>query len=370
MTVATTNYAAVQNPIVVKVQYEDDIRRFSFAGTSFNALKEEIFRRYNFKPQARVTLKYTDEENDLITVSDDVELADAINIAGKQGTLRLVLSVIKRKVPVDVAPAGSAPITVPNTTATSGVVPPPVPIPVANAGCPRQLDRQAKLERMQQWREAKHAMWEQKRAAKTDKKAYQMAVKTEKKCAKREKSVGPKYLARFVKDVGVEDGTELAPGTKFIKTWRFRNEGTEAWPAGSKLLFISWKGGDQMGGPESIPVPDSVLPGAEVDVGIELTAPIAPGRYAGHYRLATIEGRKFGDRVRNLIYVVDPSSTSSSSEEEQNCTAYAAAIAQLDQMGFHNKKWNAKLLRKFNGDLHKTIKKLVKKQKKADRKKH
>jgi len=195
------------------------------------------------------------------------------------------------------------------------------------------------------------------------------------KCEKRDKyekhGAPNKIHARFVKDVAVEDGTELAPGAKFVKTWRFRNEGTEAWPQGSTLIFISWRGGDQMSGPASIPVPDTVLPGAEVDLSVELTAPVATGRYAGHYRLCTPEGRKFGDRVRNLIFVVDPSSTSSSSSEgEQTYTTFAAALVQLDQMGFHNKKWNCKLLRKTNGDINKTIKKLIKKQRKADRKKH
>jgi len=382
----------------VKVHFEDDIRRFSCTSSSFAALKEEIYKKYSFKPQARALIKYTDEDGDLITITDDGEFADAIrNI--KQGALKLVVSHKKKvlkevvqgttatpgDVPTAPAPIATAPVlasTSPLTNAQPLASVPlyptltqqPIPfapmqavqpLPMVPAYVPpfKNMDRKARSEHLQQFREHKKKMCEHKRAAKYEK-------KVEKQCHKLHKtnlSQSPKLLARFVKDVGVEEGIQLAPNTKFIKTWRFRNEGTTAWPTGSKLMFISWKGGDQMSGPEGVIIPVEVLPGAEVDISIELIAPAAIGRYAGHYRLCTPEGKKFGDRVRNLVYVVDPSSPSSSSEEEMN-PSYAAALAQLEQMGFRNKKCNAKILNRFHGDLNKAIQKLVRKQRKAERK--
>jgi len=426
MIVEQTQASDVQKTYIVKVQYEEDIRRFNFGGSSFAALKEEIYKRYAFKPHIRAVVKYTDDEGDLITITDDTEFADAVKGALNQGTLRLVLSLAKRKVPKEMhreVPTVATAVTTTTTTSTGSeaatsaypvppqaatsaypIAPPPVvsfdaaPTPMVSAATPmsaplyptllpggapmvyppptahvgatyvappfRHLDRQAKLERMHQWREIKKQKWEQKKAAKMEKKINKQAHKIQKMgvCSQR-------ALARFVKDVGIEDGTELAPSTPFTKIWRFRNEGCEAWPQGSKLMFISWKGGDQMSGPDSVPVPIQVLPGAEVDISIQLAAPVAPGRYAGHYRLSGPDGKKFGDRVRNLIYVVDPSSPSCSSGEDIPAQ-YAPALAQLEQMGFHHKHWNIKLVKRFHGDIAKIIQKLVNKQKKCKKHHH
>jgi len=303
-------------------------------------------------------------------------------VALKQNILKLSLSLMKRK-PKDDAPLVKSNEATPVMTPvmTPAVVAPISSAPVTNAdsnAIPQDqsplyrppfhmLDRQAKIERMQQWREMKKQMCEQKKAAKMENK---METKMHKHCHRlqRGEQESQRALARFVKDVGVEEGAQLAPSTKFTKIWRFRNEGSVAWPQGSKLLFISWKGGDKMNGPDSVPVPTTVNPGSEVDISVELTAPAANGRYAGHYRLCTPEGKKFGDRVRNLIFVADPSSSTQSSSEEEVDPKYVAGVAQLEQMGFHNKRWNAKILKKFDGDINKAIRKLVRKQKKVERK--
>ncbi len=55
---------------------------------------------------------------------------------------------------------------------------------------------------------------------------------------------GGKLDARFVQDVTIFDGTELAPGTQFTKIWRLRNSGSLAWPQQTQLVHV---GGDEMG---------------------------------------------------------------------------------------------------------------------------
>merc|ERR1719399_760334 len=52
-----------------------------------------------------------------------------------------------------------------------------------------------------------------------------------------------KLAARFVRDVTIFDGTQMAPRTAFTKIWRLKNTGEVAWPPGTKMLFV---GGDQM----------------------------------------------------------------------------------------------------------------------------
>lgn len=114
-----------------------------------------------------------------------------------------------------------------------------------------------------------------------------------------------KMAARFIKHVTVDDNTKFYPHTSFTKTWRFRNESSIPWPEGCRMLFVS-KEGDSMSGPDSCPVP-VCQPGKEVDVSVPLKAPERAGIYTGYWRLANPSGKKFGQRVRVLIQVVEPS---------------------------------------------------------------
>jgi hypothetical protein len=92
-------------------------------------------------------------------------------------------------------------------------------------------------------------------------------------------------LAQFVRDVTIPDGSQIAPGTSFTKTWRLRNAGACTW-TGYTLVFDN---GDQMGGasPQSI---GAVPPGQEVDISINLTAPLSSGSYRGYWRIRNASG--------------------------------------------------------------------------------
>eukprot|EP00245_Coleochaete_scutata_P013534 TRINITY_DN553_c0_g1_i1.p1 TRINITY_DN553_c0_g1~~TRINITY_DN553_c0_g1_i1.p1 ORF type:complete len:900 (+),score=261.94 TRINITY_DN553_c0_g1_i1:206-2905(+) len=113
-----------------------------------------------------------------------------------------------------------------------------------------------------------------------------------------------KLDSRFVRDVSIFDGTELAPGTAFTKIWCLRNSGTIPWPQGTSLLHI---GGDKLGEVSSValPLPPSGLAvGEECEVAVDAVAPVHPGRYISHWRLVAPGGPKFGHRVWVLILVV------------------------------------------------------------------
>jgi hypothetical protein len=60
-----------------------------------------------------------------------------------------------------------------------------------------------------------------------------------------------KLDARFVKDVTIFDGTEVAPNAKFTKIWRVSNSGTLAWPQGVQLVHI---GGDTLSTEDTVNV--------------------------------------------------------------------------------------------------------------------
>jgi WD40 repeat protein len=105
----------------------------------------------------------------------------------------------------------------------------------------------------------------------------------------------------FVLDVNVPDGTHVAPGASFTKTWRLRNSGTCAWDPAYRLNFVS---GEQMNGPESMALGETVLPGEEVDISVDLLAPQADGTYQGQWQLIAPDGTPFG--VKPYVEIVVP----------------------------------------------------------------
>jgi next-to-BRCA1 protein 1 len=117
---------------------------------------------------------------------------------------------------------------------------------------------------------------------------------------------GTKLAARFVCDVSIFDGTQMAPATKFTKIWRIKNIGDIPWPPGSKLLFV---GGDQMTAALAVPVSAGgpVGPGVDTDVAVDMVAPADIGRYVSYWRLTGPHGRrKFGQRIWCHVQVVEP----------------------------------------------------------------
>jgi hypothetical protein len=88
----------------------------------------------------------------------------------------------------------------------------------------------------------------------------------------------------------VPDGTIFAPNAAFSKTWRLKNVGTCTWTTGYSLAFVS---GDRMGGVDTL-LPQTVVPGQTVDVGVNLTAPSLAGSYRGYWELKNASGALFG----------------------------------------------------------------------------
>lgn len=113
--------------------------------------------------------------------------------------------------------------------------------------------------------------------------------------------------ATFISDVTIPDGTQLAPGTVFTKTWKIQNSGTCTWTSGYGVAFSS---GSIMGAtsPQSLAV-DSVPPGGSVDISIEMTAPESTGQQIGYWRMQNASDSGFGDTFYVDIFVNEASET-------------------------------------------------------------
>lgn len=102
----------------------------------------------------------------------------------------------------------------------------------------------------------------------------------------------PCNRAGFVDDVTIPDGTEIAPGEDFTKTWKLKNTGSCTWNSDYKLVFES---GDAMGAPAVVDFPSTtVAPNQTVNVSIDFTAPGTPGNYVSDWMLRSDTGEVFG----------------------------------------------------------------------------
>ena len=102
----------------------------------------------------------------------------------------------------------------------------------------------------------------------------------------------------FVSDVTIPDGTVMAPGQSFTKTWKLKNIGTTSW-SNYNLTFFD---GEQMDAPASVSV-KTTQPGATVDISVTMTAPKDAGNHHGSWQMTTPDGKFFGEEVVVLINV-------------------------------------------------------------------
>jgi hypothetical protein len=105
----------------------------------------------------------------------------------------------------------------------------------------------------------------------------------------------------FISDVNIPDNSKLAPGQIFTKTWRVENSGDCAWEEDYQIRFFS---GDAMGG-KTKNLGKIVDSGDEVNLSINLTAPLTIGVYTSNWRMTDDTGAFFGDSFYVMINVVE-----------------------------------------------------------------
>jgi len=229
---------------------------------SFLQTSSRLRNLFSLSVDAQLTVTYKDSDGDLVTIGSEEEYRLALTLHNGKNTITLFLFVVNGN--------GAAP----NIT-ISAVLP---SNPFSNDEKPKYRHPHKRSEKV------------------------------------------PKPVARFVKDVTIPEGSEIEASAPFIKTWRFRNEGDIAWPAGVLAKYIGKGGSDRMGGPESIQIIGIVQPNTTVDVSIPLTAPNEPGHYKGYWRLFDSNTeKKFGPRF--WVHIIVPSGSSSpminSSDEDK-----------------------------------------------------
>jgi len=374
-----------QKRIVIKASLENinEIRRFATASPNFAQICETI--KQIFAINAPFSIHYKDNEGDMLIISNDLELKEALclydtlRIFIKQSDLINPSKVIesadadkKQKTPIS-EPSADHVICEPKKADFKEWKPLWTTNPEVKEAREKLLAVKqrvftardkvttAKKELMAAREDlfaAKKKFCEQIRIARDKKHSDNPSdpVDADSKCPK-------KVLARFVKHVTVPENSELPPGCAFVKTWRFRNDANKPWPTASKLQFVGKCEEDRLAEQSSYDA-GTLAPGQEKDLSIKMKTPTLPGRYVSHWRLFNPENRaKFGQRVCAQVNVVDAtsgSSSGSSEEESSDKKMFAESLKQLHDMGFTDQKKNLRILKRCKGDLSSTVQQLVK----------
>ncbi len=105
---------------------------------------------------------------------------------------------------------------------------------------------------------------------------------------------------QFIGDVTVPDGTQIAAGQEFIKTWKVKNTGSCSWTTGYSVLFAY---GSQEIRIQPTYLSGEVPTGQEVEISVKLKAPEKAGNYNGTFRLQSNNNIPFGEYFTVVITV-------------------------------------------------------------------
>ena len=103
----------------------------------------------------------------------------------------------------------------------------------------------------------------------------------------------------YVSDVTIPDGTILAPGATFTKTWRIFNSGSCNWTTKYKLVFVS---GTDMGGVATA-MTAAINSGGQNNVSVAMKAPTTEGKITGYWRMQNAAGTTFGPQIYVQVVV-------------------------------------------------------------------
>jgi hypothetical protein len=188
----------------------------------------------------------------------------------------------------------------------------------------------------------------------------------------------------FVSDVTLPDGAEIPVGAEMVKTWKFRNDGKEAWPQGTNLVLKRTRGEFETA---ALPISRLPNPGEEVELSATLKA-LQPGRGRVVYRLVDNNGIPFGKLWADVVGVareetkepakvepvkvepvkpdpvkepepVKPEPKTESPKAEERPHKYDQALAALAKMGFEDRKRNIRALNKEKGNLERAVIRLL-----------
>ena len=131
--------------------------------------------------------------------------------------------------------------------------------------------------------------------------------------------------AKFDKDVTIPDGTMIAPGKSFEKTWSVLNTGTTTWTTDYQLVYLE--------GPQAttlfVKLKEEVAPGELAQITVKFTAPSTNGLYTGWWTLNSASGYPFGEQLSVVFYVGTETATPTSNAPTGSATPSPTATTPV-----------------------------------------
>lgn len=299
--------------IVLKISFGDDLRRFPVReGLTYAQLHKEVADMFELQ---KFRLKYIDEDQELITISSDRELNDAITYLREQDPRKIVRFYVRTpedsgisasmlqssyfggnsttfndfkysnvnpnqppysSIPPNSNPTYSQPPQYPNQS--TGVVHQPNP----TFEVPKQVVSENHLP--SEYSHPKPSVPPSSSSSNVYNPPPQPSPASR---------PDGSFSCHFEGDKQIPDGTIVKPGSKFTKIWLVKNSGDKKWPPGTVL---EWVLGDKMEMKTQIRVQEA-NPGEVVEIPLDITAPMKPGKYTSHFRFNLPNGKAFGHRV-------------------------------------------------------------------------
>jgi ABC-type amino acid transport substrate-binding protein len=107
---------------------------------------------------------------------------------------------------------------------------------------------------------------------------------------------------KFVADITYPDSNMqtppfVTPGAAFIKTWRVQNTGSCTWTPDYQLVYAYGNVADAQMSGLPLPIPGNVAPGQNIDLSVNLIAPLTPLTYQGFWQIKNAAGGRFGQTI-------------------------------------------------------------------------
>jgi len=96
----------------------------------------------------------------------------------------------------------------------------------------------------------------------------------------------PCYRADLISET-ILDGTVFTPGKVFTKIWVIRNTGVCEWTKKFTWRFIE---GEDFGVKHELRLQNTVAPGEDLEIKLEMKTPLLEGNYKGTFQILTEEG--------------------------------------------------------------------------------
>lgn len=116
-----------------------------------------------------------------------------------------------------------------------------------------------------------------------------------------EEPAGAGDVSELAADVTYPDGTPIRAGSRFVKTWEFRNAGSVRWIDRYLVRSGSFGSPAECRTPDRVPVPYAA-PGDLVRVSVEVQAPLSPGHCLVYWKMADAEGHLLLPDARAVFF--------------------------------------------------------------------